>query len=113
MGCFSREKQQKQQKQYLAGCFGARAQKFQGRSIAHRDTILQRRLHGDLTLSALPCHHDVSPLFWITIEMMSDTEAAMAETAFVISSMGNKAAMTLPTISSWFAVSWGIEYSVA
>ena len=45
--------------------------------------------------------------------MMSDTEAALAETAFVISSMGDKAVMTLPTISSWFAVSWGIEYSVA
>jgi len=29
--------------------------------------------------------------------MMSDTEAASAETAFVISSMGDKPAMTLPT----------------
>ena len=45
--------------------------------------------------------------------MMSDTEAALTETAFVISSMGDKAVMTLPTISSWFAVSWGIEYCVA
>ena len=44
---------------------------------------------------------------------MSDTEAALAEMAFVISSMGDKAATILPTISSWFAVSWGIEYSVA
>ena len=44
--------------------------------------------------------------------MMSDTEAALAEMAFVISSMGDKTAMIIPTISSWFAVSWGIEYSV-
>ena len=45
--------------------------------------------------------------------MMSDTEEALAETAFVISSMGDEAVMTLPTISSWFAVSWGMEYSLA
>ena len=44
---------------------------------------------------------------------MSDTEAALAEMAFVISSMGDKTAMIIPTISSWFAVSWGTEYSVA
>ena len=31
---------------------------------------------------------------------------------FIISSMGDKAVITLPTISSWFAVSWGIEYFV-
>jgi len=45
--------------------------------------------------------------------MMSDTEAALAEMAFVLSSMGDKAAMILPTISSWFAVSCWIENSVA